>query len=276
MILDSAVAIAQRRVGKMGEQYFAGRTGAVIERSVIAFKSSTWVVVLTGFVEPILFLFAFGFGIGELIGDITPEGSEAISYAMFIAPGLLATSAMNGAIYDSTWNVFFKIKHGRLYESMLATSLGTLDVALGEIIWALMRGLMYATGFMAIVTPLGLVTSWWAILAIPAAVIIAFAFSAVGMAFTSYAKSYQQMDLINVILLPMFLFSGSFYPITVFPEWIQRTIQALPLWHAIELVRGLMLGDISWALLGHTGYFVAMIVLGTFFTARRLNALFMK
>lgn len=260
----------------MGEQYFAGRTGAVIERSVIAFKSSTWVVVLTGFVEPILFLFAFGFGIGELIGDITPEGSEAISYAMYIAPGLLATSAMNGAIYDSTWNVFFKIKHGRLYESMLATSLGTLDVALGEIIWALMRGLMYATGFMAIVTPLGLVTSWWAILAIPAAVIIAFAFSAVGMAFTSYAKSYQQMDLINVILLPMFLFSGSFYPITVFPEWIQRTIQALPLWHAIELVRGLMLGDISWALLGHTGYFVAMIVLGTFFTARRLNALFMK
>lgn len=276
MILDSAVAIAQRRVGKLGEQYFAGRTGAVIERSLIAFKSSTWIVVLTGFLEPVLFLFAFGFGIGELIGDIAPEGNQAVSYAMYIAPGLLATSAMNGAIYDSTWNVFFKIKHGRLYESMLATSLGTLDVALGEIIWALMRGLMYATGFMAIVTPLGLVTSWWAVLAIPAAVIIAFAFSAVGMAFTSYAKSYQQMDLINVVLLPMFLFSGSFYPITVFPEWIQRAIQAMPLWHAIELVRGLMLGDISWALIGHTGYFVLMILLGTLVTARRLNALFMK
>ena len=276
MILDSAVAIAQRRAGKWGEQHFAGRTGAVIERSVIAFKSSTWIVVLTGFLEPVLFLFAFGYGIGELIGSIAPSGGKEISYAMYIAPGLLATSAMNGAIYDSTWNVFFKIKHGRLYESMLATSLGTLDVALGEIVWALLRGLMYATGFMAVVTPLGLVTSWWAILAIVAAVIIAFAFSAVGMAFTSYAKSYQQMDLINVVMLPMFLFSGSFYPISVFPEWIQRVIQALPLWHAIELVRGLMLGEISWALLGHTGYFVGMIALGTYFTTRRLNALFMK
>ena len=139
MILDSAVAIAQRRVGKLGEQYFAGRTGAVIERSLIAFKSSTWIVVLTGFLEPVLFLFAFGFGIGELIGDIAPEGNQAVSYAMYIAPGRLATSAMIGAIYDSTWNVFFKIKHGRLYESMLATSLGTLDVALGEIIWALSK-----------------------------------------------------------------------------------------------------------------------------------------
>lgn len=276
MILDTAVSIAQRRVGRVGEQYFAGRVSAVIERSIIAFKSSTWIVVLTGFIEPVLFLFAFGYGIGELVGDVAPENGKAISYAMYIAPGLLATSAMNGAIYDSTWNVFFKIKHGRLYQAMLATSLGPLDVALGEIIWALGRGLMYSVGFMAVVTPLGLVTSWWALLAIPAAVMVAFAFSAVGMAFTSYMKTYQQMDLINVAMLPMFLFSGSFYPITVFPEWIQRVIQALPLWHAIELVRGLMLGNISSSLLVHIAYFSVMILLGTWFTTRRLNDLFMR
>jgi lipooligosaccharide transport system permease protein len=276
MILDSAVAIAQRRVGKIGEQYFAGRTRAVLERSVIAFKSSTWIVVLTGFVEPILFLFAFGYGIGELIGDVAPANGEAITYAMYIAPGLLATSAMNGAIYDSTWNVFFKIRHGRLYHSMLATSLGPLDVALGEIIWALLRGLIYSLGFMAVVTPLGLVKSWWAIAAVGAAVIIAFAFSAVGMALTSYMKTFQQMDMINVALLPMFLFSGSFYPITVFPEWIQRVIQALPLWHAIELVRNLMLGNISADLLTHLLYFLVMIAIGLFVTTRRLTALFMK
>jgi lipooligosaccharide transport system permease protein len=257
VIIDSAVAIAERRAGKRGEQYFAGRTNAVIERSIIAFKSSTWIVVLTGFVEPVLFLFAFGYGIGELIGTVAPGQGPEITYAMYIAPGLLATSAMNGAIYDSTWNVFFKIKHGRLYQSML-------------------RGLIYSLGFMAIVTPLGLVTSWWAIAAIPAAVIIAFAFSAVGMAITSYMKTYQQMDLINVVLLPMFLFSGSFYPITVFPEWIQAVIQALPLWHAIELVRGLMLGNITAGLLTHVLYFLVMILIGTTMTTRRLTALFMK
>jgi lipooligosaccharide transport system permease protein len=276
VIIDSAVAIAQRRVGKTGEQYFAGRVSAVIERSIIAFKSSTWIVVATGFVEPVLFLFAFGYGIGDLIGNVTPEGGTAISYAMYIAPGLLATSAMNGAIYDSTWNVFFKIKHGRLYQAMLATSLGPLDVALGEIIWALGRGLMYSVGFMGVVTPLGLVKSWWAILAIPAAVMIAFAFSAIGMAFTSYMQTYQQMDLINVALLPMFLFSGSFYPITVFPGWIQSVIQSLPLWHAIELMRALMLGEISTSLLVHVAYFAVMITVGTWFTTRRLNHLFMR
>jgi lipooligosaccharide transport system permease protein len=276
MILDNAVLIAQRRVGRMGEQYFAGRTRAVLERGLIAFKSSTWIVVLTGFLEPLLFLFAFGFGIGELIGDVTPENGEAISYAMYIAPGLLATSAMNGAIYDSTWNVFFKIKHGRLYQSMLATSLGPLDVALGEILWALLRGLIYALGFMAIVTPLGLVSSWWAIAAIPAVVLIAFAFSAVGMALTSYMNTFQQMDLINVVLLPMFLFSGSFYPIDVFPQWIQGVIQSLPLWHAIELVRALMLGTINIGLINHIIYFLIMAILGIVITARRLTTLFMK
>ncbi len=276
MILDNAVLIAQRRVGRMGEQYFAGRTRAVLERGLIAFKSSTWIVVLTGFLEPLLFLFAFGFGIGELIGDVTPENGEAISYAMYITPGLLATSAMNGAIYDSTWNVFFKIKHGRLYQSMLATSLGPLDVALGEILWALLRGLIYALGFMAIVTPLGLVSSWWAIAAIPAVVLIAFAFSAVGMALTSYMNTFQQMDLINVVLLPMFLFSGSFYPIDVFPQWIQGVIQSLPLWHAIELVRALMLGTINIGLINHIIYFLIMAILGIVITARRLTTLFMK
>jgi lipooligosaccharide transport system permease protein len=276
MILDNAVLIAQRRVGKMGEQYFAGRTRSVLERGLIAFKSSTWIVVLTGFLEPLLFLFAFGYGIGELIGDVTPKEGKAISYAMYIAPGLLATSAMNGAIYDSTWNVFFKIRHGRLYHSMLATSLGPLDVALGEILWALLRGLIYALGFMAVVTPLGLVSSWWAIAAIPAVVLIAFAFSAVGMAITSYMKTFQQMDLINVVLLPMFLFSGSFYPIDVFPQWIQGVIQSLPLWHAIELVRSLMLGTINTGLINHIIYFVIMAALGIVVTSRRLTTLFMK
>jgi lipooligosaccharide transport system permease protein len=276
MILDNAVLIAQRRVGRMGEQYFAGRTRAVLERGLIAFKSSTWIVVLTGFLEPLLFLFAFGYGIGELIGDVTPENGEAISYAMYIAPGLLATSAMNGAIYDSTWNVFFKIKHGRLYQSMLATSLGPLDVALGEILWALLRGLIYALGFMAIVTPLGLVSSWWAIAAIPAVVLIAFAFSAAAMALTTYMNTFQQMDLINVVLLPMFLFSGSFYPIDVFPQWIQGVIQSLPLWHAIELVRALMLGTINIGLINHIIYFLIMATLGIVITARRLTTLFMK
>ena len=275
MILSAAVAIAESRMGKPGEKYYSGRSRVIIERAYIAFISSTWMIVISGFVEPVLFLLSFGYGLKDLVGDITVAG-QPIGYVAFIAPALLATSAMNGAIYDSTMNVFFKLNHDRIYHGMLSTSLGPMDVALGEIGWALLRGLSYAVGFMAIVTPLGLIPSAWGILAIPAAVLIAFGFASFGMAVTSYMKSFQQLELVNIVLLPMFLFSGSFYPLDVFPEWLQTIIRLFPLAHAIDLVRGLTLGNISWALAGHAMYFVVMIVVGLFFTTKRLNALFMR
>ena len=275
MILATAVAIAEARMGKPGEKYYSGRSRAIMERAYIAFKSSTWMIVISGFVEPVLFLLSFGYGLKDLVGDITVAG-QPIGYVAFIAPALLATSAMNGAIYDSTMNVYFKLKHDRIYHGMLATSLGPMDVALGEISWALLRGLSYSIGFMAIVAPLGLIPSAWGILAIPAAVLIAFGFASFGMAVTSYMKSWQQLEIVNIVLLPMFLFSGSFYPLSVFPEWLQTLIRLFPLAHAIDLVRGLTLGNISWALVGHAMYFVVMIVMGLFFTTKRLNALFMR
>jgi lipooligosaccharide transport system permease protein len=275
MILATAVAIAEARMGKPGEKYYSGRSRAIMERAYIAFRSSTWMIVVSGFVEPVLFLLSFGYGLKDLVGDITVAG-QPIGYVAFIAPALLATSAMNGAIYDSTMNVYFKLKHDRIYHGMLATSLGPMDVALGEISWALLRGLSYSIGFMAIVAPLGLIPSAWGILAIPAAVLIAFGFASFGMAVTSYMKSFQQLEIVNIVLLPMFLFSGSFYPLSVFPEWLQTLIRLFPLAHAIDLVRGLTLGNISWALVGHAMYFVVMIVVGLFFTTKRLNALFMR
>ena len=275
MIISAAVAIAEARMGKPGEKYYSGRSRAIMERAYIAFKSSTWMIVISGFIEPVLFLLSFGYGLKDLVGDITIAG-QPIGYVAFIAPALLATSAMNGAIYDSTTNVFFKLKHDRIYHGMLATSLGPMDVALGEIGWALLRGFSYAVGFMALVAPLGLIPSAWGILAIPAAVLIAFGFASFGMAVTSYMKSFQQLEMVNIVLLPMFLFSGSFYPLSVFPEWLQTVIRIFPLAHAIDLVRGLTLGNISWALLGHAMYFVVMIIVGLFFTTRRLNALFMR
>jgi lipooligosaccharide transport system permease protein len=275
LILSAAVAIAESRMGKPGEKYYSGRSRVIMERAYIAFRSSTWMIVVSGFVEPVLFLLSFGYGLKDLVGDITVAG-QPIGYVAFIAPALLATSAMNGAIYDSTMNVYFKLNHDRIYHGMLSTSLGPMDVALGEIGWALLRGLSYAVGFMAIVTPLGLIPSAWGILAIPAAVLIAFGFASFGMAVTSYMKSFQQLELVNIVLLPMFLFSGSFYPLDVFPEWLQTIIRLFPLAHAIDLVRGLTLGNISWALAGHAMYFVVMIVVGLFFTTKRLNALFMR
>ncbi|NBV66193.1 MAG: ABC transporter [Actinobacteria bacterium] len=272
---STAVELSERRLGQFGDKYFAGRPQQVLLRNWISFKSSAWIAVVSGFLEPVLYLLSFGYGVGALVGNISTTTGQ-VSYAAFIAPGLLASSAMNGALLDSTWNVFFKLNESRLYNAMLATSLGPLDVALGEIAWALMRGGAYATAFTIIMSALGLITTWWGILAIPAAIIVAFGFASFGMAITSYMKSHHQMNFFYIFLLPMFLFSGAFYPLTVFPGWGQAIIKALPLRQGIELVTRAMAGEFSVHLLVNVTYFLVMICVGLFFTTKRLNALFMK
>jgi len=257
-------------------QVYAGRPHAVVLRAMYALKTSAWFIVVSGFFEPVFYLLSFGLGLGTMIGKVSGPHGISVSYAAFVAPALLATSAMNGAIYDSTWNVFFKMRFAKLYEGMVATSLGTLDIALGEIIYALLRGLVYALAFMLVMLALGLVLSPWGLLAVPAALLVAFGFASCGMAVTSYMKTFQQMDLINFFMLPMFMFSATFYPITVYPVAIQWLVKAFPLWHGIELVRALTLGQVDASLLWHVLYFAAMIGIGLVATTRRLTALFMK
>jgi lipooligosaccharide transport system permease protein len=272
----SAVALAEQRSKRLGGNMYVGRPIAMLERNFMAVRSTRWIAVVTGFFEPVFYLLAFGLGIGGLIGNVTDGQGNPVSYAAFIAPALLATSAMNGAIYDSTWNVFFKMHFGKLYDTAMSTSLGPLDVALGEISWGLLRGLAYAIGFMSVISAMGLVTNWWGLLAIPAALLVAFGFSSFGMAVTSYMKSFQQMNWINLVLMPMFLFSGTFFPLSVFPQGLQVVIQALPLWQGIEMIRSLTLGQISLDLAWHALYFVSMITIGLVFTTKRLSALFLR
>ncbi|WP_083521546.1 ABC transporter permease [Arthrobacter luteolus] len=249
---------------------------AVFARGLKATWGTNWSIMISGFVEPVLYLLAMGIGLGSLIGTVSGPGGEQISYAAYIAPALLAVSAMNGAIYDSTMNVFFKLNFARLYEGMLATSLGPLDVALGEILLALLRGGMYATGFTAVMAAMGLVTSPAALLMIPAAVVIAFGFASIGMAITSYMKTFQQLDWVSFVMLPMFLFSATFYPLSVYPQGIQLVIQALPLWHGVEMLRQINAGAFGLDTAGHLLYFVVMIAFGLVITTRRLEALFQK
>ena len=233
-------------------------------------------IVASGFIEPLLNLVVFGWGVGNFIGNIELENGLSVSYASFVVPGLLASAAMMGAVMDSTWNVFFKMHEQRLYHAMLATSLGPMDVAMGEIAWALLRGSLYSTAFMAIVTPLGLVESWWGLLAIPAGAVIGFGFASLGMALTSYMTSFQHMGMINIVVLPITLFSGSFFPLSVLPNWLANIVYWTPLTQGIEMMRMLTLGTVDGSIFIHLVYFSVFIAGGLYFTTRRLNALFMK
>jgi lipooligosaccharide transport system permease protein len=255
---------------------YSGNARAVIARGLLATKSSNWLVMLSGFFEPVLFLISMGVGLGAIVGPVQGPGGGDVSYAAYIAPALLAVSAMNGAVYDSTWNVFFKMNFAKLYQGMLYTSLGPLDVALGEIFLALLRGLLYALGFTAVMGVMGLITTPWALLMIPASVLIAFGFASIGMGITSFLKTFQQMDWINFIMLPMFLFSATFYPLSVYPQAIQWLIQAMPLWHGVELLRQISVGTFTAATPIHIGYYLVMTAAGMLLTTVRLGQLFLK
>jgi lipooligosaccharide transport system permease protein len=266
----SAVAAPKSRFGGMS----AGNAKSVIERGLRATMSNNYLIILSGFFEPVFYLFSMGVGLGAIIGTIEVDGTE-VSYGAYIAPALLAVSAMNGAIYDSTWNVFFKLNFGKLYQTMLLTSLGPLDVAVGEITLALLRGGVYAVGFLIVMQSMGLVLSPLAILAIPAVLLIAAGFASIGMAFTSYMKTFQQMDWLPMVMLPMFLFSATFYPISVYPEGIQIMIQSFPLWHGVELIRMLTTGAVTSMIWVHLAYYAVMLAVGIVVVSRRLRKLFL-
>ena len=250
----------------------AGLARTLVERNMRAFRHA-WLVLVSGFFEPVFYLFSLGVGLGALVGDIETTTGQLVEYAVFVAPALMASAAMNGAVYDATFNVFFKLRYAKLYDSVLATPLGPRDVAVGEISWALLRGLFYSVAFLLVAVVAGVVTSWWAILAITAASLIGFAFAAVGMAATTFMRSWQDFNYVQLAILPMFLFSTTFYPLSTYPESWQWVVQVTPLYQGVELVRGLMLGDIGADLLVHVGYLIVMGLLGTVLAARRIERL---
>jgi lipooligosaccharide transport system permease protein len=251
------------------------RSMRLIERNLYVYKHG-WMVLLSGFFEPLFYLLGIGFGLGALIGSIPGPGGAPISYQQFVAPALLASAAMNGAINESTFNFFFKLNYNKTFTAILSTPLSPGDIALGELGWALIRCGLYAVGFMAVIIVLGLFVSPWAILAVPAALLVGFAFGAVGMACTSFMKTWQDFDLIQLVVLPMFLFSGTFYPIDAYPAALQLFVRLTPLYQGVDLIRSLTVGVISPVLLVHVAYLSIMGILGLAVTSRRLDKLLLK
>ena len=253
----------------------AGLARTLVERNITAFRHG-WIALVTGFAEPVFYLFSLGIGIGALVRTVTTDAGTTVSYPQFVAPALLAASAMNGAVMDSTFNVFFKLRYARLYDAVLATPLGPRDIAVGEISWSLMRGGMYSAAFLVIATLAGAVRSWWAVLALPAAVFIGFAFAAVGMFATTFMRSWVDFDYITLAVQPMFLFSATFFPLSTYPEALQWLVRATPLYHGVALERALMLGEVGWGVLGHVAYLVLLGGIGVVGAARRLERLLLS
>ncbi len=246
----------------------------MVFRNYLVYRKS-WLVFITGFLEPVLYLFSIGVGVGAMITGFEFNG-HAIGYATFVAPAMLAASAMNGAVFDSTYNIFFRMKYAKLYDSVLATPMRTVDVASGEIAWALLRGGIYSAGFLLVMLAMGLIQSWWALLALPATLLIGFAFAGVGMALTTFMRSWQDFEYVQLGIIPMFLFSATFFPVTAFPEVIRWIVEITPLYRAVSLCRELSTGALSWSAAVSVVYLTAMGVIGLWVASRRLDKLLLS
>jgi lipooligosaccharide transport system permease protein len=240
------------------------RSVAVAERNVSALRSGPayWFVILSGFFEPLLYLFSIGIGVGKLIGDLTLANGRTVSYAAFVAPAMLAASAMSGAL--------------KLYDGVLATPVRPFEIALGELSWAMVRGALYSVGFLAVMVGMDLTSPGWALLAFPASLLVGFTFGGLGMALSTFMRSWQDFDLMGSVQYALFLFSGTFVPPDSYPAALRVIVELTPLYHSVELLRAITTGSAGWGALGHAGYLVAATALGLAVAGRRMGKLLLK
>jgi lipooligosaccharide transport system permease protein len=249
----------------------------MVQRNLLVYKHG-WMVILSGFFEPVFYLLSIGIGLGAMVPDVA-----GVSYVAFVAPGLLASSCMQGAITDGFFNIFFKLHFQKTYDGILSTPMRVPDVALGESFWALGRGSLYAAAFLLVLLAMGTATgepillSAWAALAFPAAVLVSGSLSAMALCVTSFATRIEHFDVvIGLLVVPMFLFSGIFFPVSQLPAPLSWLVALTPLYHAVSLLRQLTTGAVDWLLLVHAAYLVLAGALAFLVAMRRLERALVK
>lgn len=249
------------------------RTGALLERNLKATGSGPmyWVFLFSGVLEPLLYLLSIGYGVGTLIGHGMPYHGQELSYQEYVAPAMLAVSAVSGAMASATFGFFAKLRYTKTFEVMLATPVRSFEMAVAELVWAMLRGLVFTVAFLVVMVLLGLTTPAGAIGALCTTTLVGLSFGAIGMGASTLVRGWQDFDLLATAQTALFLFSGTFVPIDRYPQAAQLLIQATPLYHAVELIRGVTVGSLRLSLLGHAAYLVAMLVLGLWFVNRRME-----
>jgi lipooligosaccharide transport system permease protein len=255
------------------------RARRLVERNIMVYRHQ-WIIIFSGVFEPIFYLIGIGLGIGGIVGDIPPAfvgGRTDVSYLAYVAPALLATAAMNGAVFETIFNVFFKLNYAKTYDGVLATPMGITEIALGEMMWALLRALLYAVAMFLIMFFTGLILSPWGLLMVPAALLVAAAFAAAGLAGTSYLRTVNDFDVpMGLVVMPMFLFSGTFFPVAIYPEPIQWLMQINPLYHSISLIRGLSTGLLGFGQLWDFAFLVGFFAICMWIAMRQMERKLIK
>ncbi len=254
------------------------RTGVlrVWERNFMVYRQNWLISFLPPIMEPLLYLTAFGIGIGALVGKITYAG-DAVSYAAFIAPALIAFNIMNNAFFENTYGSYVRMYYQKTFDAMMATPLSVNEIITGEIVWGGTKSLIATIIMMTVISFFGLIRYPEGLLMIPLAFLCGMAFGCIGMYFTSII---HHIDLFNLpfflFITPMFLFSGTFFPIENLPQWAQSLAMFLPLTHLVSLTRDLCYGRVHAAMIGPLTYFFVFTLVFYFLALYKMRRRLIK
>jgi lipooligosaccharide transport system permease protein len=248
----------------------ARRAWTLVERNMLVYRHAPTELVF-GLVEPMMYLLTIGFGVGVLVGSVP---GVHVRYAAYVAPAILATTAMNTAFNQTTMGVFVRARVEGTYTAIVPTPLSVTDIAVGEVAGAVLNGLLTSAGFLIAAAALGLVVSPGVLLAVPGAAVVGFAFAATGLAVTTYLRGFADFQLIQLVMLPMYLFATTFYPLSTYPAWLRPAIEVLPLYQSIELIREPALGhhDLAGPAVA-TAYLLLLGIAALRLAARRMTAM---
>jgi lipooligosaccharide transport system permease protein len=248
-------------------------SGRVWQRNFLVYKRLWHRSIAFGFLQPVLFLTAMGLGVGALMSSQDLSAFGGVPYIDWIGPGLLSAMAMQTATFESTYPIMNKIMWGRNYEAMLSTPLTTRSLVLGELGWVAFRIGTLATVFLVVLTLFGIVRSPFAVLVIPVAMLIGMAFSSCLVAFTATQKNDVGFSaLFRFVINPLFLFSGTFFPLSNLPDAVAWVAWLTPLFHGVQLIRGLVLDSLDLAAAPlHLAYLLIMLGVGVVLADRNLR-----
>ena len=244
---------------------------AVFSRNLLVWRRLFWPALVMNFGEPALYLLGLGLGLGHFIGEM-----DGVSYLAFLASGILASSAMNTASFEGMYSVYTRMGPQKTYDAMLATPLRVQDIVFGEMLWCAAKAAFSAVGIFIVALAIGLITSPSALWVVPAAILIGLAFAGPAIMMSAIARNYDFFNYYVVLLLtPMLLVSGVFYPIDSLPAGLRPWLDLLPLTHAVELMRGIMLEEVAllrpWSnILVLSLYFFFSFYVATWLVRRRL------
>ncbi len=211
------------------------------QRNWTIFRKIFWLAIAPTFIEPFIYLLSLGIGLGLFVRQI-----EGMSYLQFLAPGLMASTVMFGASFETTYDSFVRMKYEKTYDAVLATPLSIEDVIGGEILWGATRGFLNALIFLVIIAVFGLVKSPLALLLVPFLFMSSLLFAVIGMTFTALVSNINLFNyFFTVFLTPLFLFSGIFFPVNALPSWAQKLAFFTPLYHVVVVCRNLVVGKLS-------------------------------